>query len=47
MEIFFTILVAIVCIAFIYFAFKHVIAHEKIDANVGKKLSKKVKSKNK
>ncbi len=47
MEIFFTILVAIVCIAFIYFAFKHVIAHEKFDNYQAKKLMKKQKSKNK
>jgi uncharacterized membrane protein len=47
MEIFFTISVAIICIVFIYIAFKHVSYHEKFDNQQIKKLTKKVKSKNK
>jgi uncharacterized membrane protein len=47
MEVYFLIPVAILCIAFTYFAFKHVSYHEKFDNQQIKKLTKKVKSKNK
>ena len=47
MGIYFLIPVAILCIAFTYFAFKHVSYHEKFDSQQIKKLTKKTKSKKK
>jgi hypothetical protein len=45
MEVILLILVGVLCVAFTYFAFKHVSTHEKIDATGIKSLYKRKKNK--